>query len=139
MKILNRLSWLFVCSLCISVYAQESSSNTAKEVKGPQLVFSDRTYDFGEIVQGKKVSYVFDFENTGNEPLLLVNIATTCGCTAPSWPRQPILPGEKGEVKVVFKTEGKSGAQSKAVTVYSNANDSPHVLTLVGTIRLKNP
>jgi len=97
-------------------YAQET-----KQVSGPVITFEKSTHDFGTIHQGDKVEQVFQFANTGNEPLIITNVQTTCGCTAPSWPREPIMPGAKSEIKVAFNSTGKSGRVDKVVTIVSNA------------------
>jgi hypothetical protein len=68
------------------------------------------------------VEHTFSFRNTGSEPLVITNVQVTCGCTTPKgWPRDPIQPGDGGEITVGFNTSGKSGRQHKPVTVISNA------------------
>jgi len=98
-------------------FAQQSPSQN-----GPIITFEKKTHDFGDIVQGDKVEETFKFANTGTEPLILTNVQVTCGCTTPKgWPRDPILPGGKGELTVAFNSAGKMGKQNKVVTVVSNA------------------
>ncbi len=115
MKKLFILTAVFLMSF--QLYAQEKT----EELDGPQITFEVSSHDFGDIAQGEKVNYVFKFENTGIEPLILSNVLTTCGCTATSWPRQPIVPGEGGEISVSFNSAGKMGKQNKVITVVSNA------------------
>jgi hypothetical protein len=92
---------------------------------GPIIKFTETLFAFGEIKQGDVVEHVFKFKNEGNAPLILSNVQTTCGCTAPQWPRETaIAPGEMGEIKVVFNSRGKMGTQSKTITVMSNAQNS---------------
>jgi hypothetical protein len=99
----------------------EVSAQKAKEmVDGPQITFAEASHDFGDITQGTKVEYTFKFENTGTEPLILSNVLTTCGCTASSWPREPIAPGKESEITVTFNSAGKMGKQNKVITVVSN-------------------
>jgi hypothetical protein len=89
------------------------------------ITFEKKTHDFGDIFQGDKVEETFKFTNTGNEPLIITNVQVTCGCTTPKgWPRDPIMPGGKGEITVAFNSAGKSGRQNKVVTVVSNAVNS---------------
>ncbi|MDX1628928.1 MAG: DUF1573 domain-containing protein [Fulvivirga sp.] len=102
-----------------AIMAQES----AQEVSGPVMTFEKEQHDFGEIYQGDKVEHVFEFENTGNEPLIISNVQTTCGCTAPEWPRDPVAPGQTGKIKVVFNSAGKIGRQHKVITIVSNATN----------------
>jgi hypothetical protein len=104
---------------------QVSAQNAAAKVDGPVITFEKATHDFGDIYQGDKVEEVFRFTNTGNEPLLITNVQVTCGCTVPKgWPRDPIMPGGKGEITVAFNSAGKIGRQTKVVTVVSNASNT---------------
>lgn len=112
--------------------AQEEKEAAA----GATLIFAEKTFEFGEIQQGDKVEHTFSFENTGNQPLIISNVRTTCGCTVPKWPREPIAPGESGEIFVVFNSAGKSGAQSKVITVLSNAADNGTKVLLKGTVKI---
>lgn len=110
----------FFCALSISLIAQEAPV-FEKPVDGPKMYFAESSYDFGDIKQGDIVEHVFEFENTGNRPLILADVRTTCGCTAPSWPREPVLPGEKANITIKFNSRGKIGAQNKVITIMSNA------------------
>ena len=97
-------------------YAQEAKLN------GPVITFEKKVHDFGDISQGDKVEETFRFTNTGNEPLIITNVQVTCGCTVPKgWPRDPIAPGQKGELTIAFNSAGKMGRQNKVVTIVSNA------------------
>lgn len=98
-----------------------TAQETTAEQSGAEISFTETLHDFGDITQGDKVTHVFAFENTGTEPLVLNNVLTTCGCTAPSWPRDPIAPGQSGEITVTFNSRGKMGMQNKIITVVSNA------------------
>lgn len=101
-----------------AAFAQNSTS-------GPIITFEKKTHNFGDIVQGDVVEETFKFANTGTEPLIITNVQVTCGCTTPKgWPRDPILPGGKGEITVAFNSNGKHGVQNKTVTVVSNASNA---------------
>lgn len=114
---------------------QETQAAVEESQEGPQIIFESSEYNFGTIKTGEKVSNTFVFSNTGTEDLLILGVQTSCGCTAPDWPKQPILPGEKGEIKVIFNSTGKRGAQNKTVTVKSNANnESSYRLVLRGEV-----
>ena len=115
-----RKSWLVLIVLVSAVGIANAQTTVQKE--GPIITFDKRSHDFGDVIQGDKVEYVFAFENTGTEPLIITNVEVTCGCTTPKgWPRDPILPGEKGELTVSFNTAGKIGRQNKPIIVISNA------------------
>lgn len=107
-------------------------------VSGPEITFEEDQFDFGDIHQGDKVEHVFAFENTGNEPLIITNVQTTCGCTAPNWPRDPIAPGQASEVKVVFNSTGKIGRQHKVITIVSNAVTASTKVAIVTNVLPKN-
>ncbi|MCH7400893.1 DUF1573 domain-containing protein [Belliella kenyensis] len=106
----------------------------AQEKKGAEIIFKEKSIDFGDITQGDKVEHTFVFENTGDSPLVISNVAVTCGCTAPNWPKTPIAPGEKGEMKVVFNSAGKMGKQNSVVRVYSNAAEPIEKVSLISNV-----
>ena len=114
---MKKYFFLFVLvGLAAVGYAQEAKSN------GPVITFEKKSHDFGDIAQGDKVETVYKFTNTGSEPLIITNVQVTCGCTVPKgWPRDPIAPGQKGEITIAFNSAGKMGRQNKVVTVVSNA------------------
>ncbi len=113
--------------------AQEVATVEASE-NGAVMTFEEVKYDFGDIYQGDKVEHIFKFENTGNEPLIITNVQTTCGCTAPNWPRDPVIPGQESEIKVVFNSAGKIGRQNKVITIISNATNPTNKVTIVTNI-----
>lgn len=129
---------LLMVALASGAYAQDKQAATSK-TNGPVLTFEKNTHDFGDIFQGDQVEHVFKFTNTGNEPLIISNIQVTCGCTAPSWPKNPIPPGGKGEIKIGFNSTGKMGRQNKTVTVVSNAVNDDNLISFVTNILAKNP
>lgn len=93
--------------------------------RGAVISWETATHDFGEVAQGDKVEHTFRFKNTGNEPLIITNVQVTCGCTTPKgWARDPIGPGQSGELTIAFNTAGKFGKQNKVVTIVSNAINS---------------
>ena len=96
--------------------------------------FEDSKHDYGVIEQGEKVAHVFKFKNTGNEPLVLSNVKPSCGCTTPKWTKEPVAPGEIGEIHVEFDSKGKSGKQTKTVTVTANTDPAKTVLTITGDV-----
>ena len=111
------IAFIFGSFFFFTAFAQEEVENQP----GPDLLFAEEKHDFGDIFQGDVVEYTFKFENSGDEPLVLSNVAVTCGCTATAWPREPITPGEESEITVRFNSTGKMGKQNKVITVYSNA------------------
>jgi hypothetical protein len=99
-----------------------NAQTAAVEKDGPVISFEKKSHDFGDITQGEKVEYIFTFTNTGTQPLIITNVEVTCGCTTPKgWPRDPLQPGDKGELIVSFSSVGKIGRQNKPIIVISNA------------------
>jgi Protein of unknown function (DUF1573) len=137
MKKLN----IFLFALLISAvsYSQglELEAEPKKESGVPVLGFSEISFDFGEITQGDKVSHTFGFTNEGTVPLVISRVQTTCGCTVPKWPSQPIPPGEKEEIAVTFNSAGKMGVQNKVITIHSNASEPVFRLTLKSNVLKK--
>ncbi len=123
MKFKNLLAVIILSITTNVILAQESDSTDA--VQGPFIEFKEKLKRFGEIKQGDKVEHTFAFVNAGNEPLIISNVLTTCGCTAPSWPKEPIEPGDESSIVVRFNSAGKMGRQNKVITVISNAHNNP--------------
>jgi hypothetical protein len=98
------------------------------------LNFGETSFDFGQIDEGEKVSHVYKFENTGKEPLVISNAKGSCGCTVPKWPKNPIAPGEAGEILVTFNSKGKTGKQTKRVTITANTDPAQTFLTITGNV-----
>ncbi len=92
--------------------------------------FSETEFDFGKMKQGDQVEHIFKFTNTGNEPLIIEDAKGSCGCTVPSYPKEPIAPGATGEILVKFNSAGKSNNQQKTVTLTANTNPLTTVLTI---------
>ena len=89
--------------------AEERRAKYAEFVDEPTSIeFENDEYNFGTVVDGDMVKHTFKFTNTGDKNLVLFDVKTTCGCTVPEdWPKQPIPPGESGEVKVIFNSKIK--------------------------------
>jgi hypothetical protein len=107
-----------------------------KPLSNANIQFTEKQFDFGDIVQGETVAHVFKFVNTGSEPLIVLDVQTTCGCTAPQWPKTPIPPGETGEIVVKFNSTKKIGRQNKIITVYTNGIKPEEKLKIVTNVLL---
>lgn len=120
---MKKYAILGILLLFVSVaFAQEAKVEPPViKADGPILTLEKNTHDFGDIYQGDVVEHTFKFTNTGNQPLLITNIQTSCGCTTPTWPRDPIMPGGKGELKVGFNSAGKMNKQTKTLPIISNS------------------
>lgn len=101
----------------------------------PMITFEKTNHDFGEINEADgRVTTVFKFKNEGAEPLVLSNVKASCGCTTPNWTKQPIEPGETGEVTATYNPNGRPGNFNKTITVTCNASNSPVRLTIKGKV-----
>ena len=97
--------------------------------------FNGQEYDFGTIPLKEEVRYGFEFSNPGKTPLVISNVKTSCGCTIPEWPRKPVKPGAKGEIKVAYDA-ASPGVFHKTITVYFNGKGSPVLLSIKGQVGL---
>jgi LEA14-like dessication related protein len=133
---------LFFAALSGVVSAQETKPVITPEVdnkNAPDLKFEVEEYNFGTVKQGEVVTYDFNFISTGKEPLIISNAQATCGCTVPSWPKEPMKKGEKGTIKVSFNSTGKMRMQDKTVTITSNAKSGSKVLHIKGNVETVAP
>ena len=97
------------------------------------MKFAKETHDFGKVEQGKPVTHVFEFKNTGTDPVVISDAQASCGCTKPSWTREAILPGKTGTVSATYNAAA-AGPFNKSVTVTSNAEAGQIVLYLKGEV-----
>lgn len=104
----------------------------------PKISFNETLHDFGKFKEDDgKVTYKFEFINTGGSDLIIQNVSASCGCTAPSWTREPIAPGAKGYVAATYNPAGRPGSFRKYVTVISNSNPGSARLTITGEVEPK--
>tara|TARA_R110002012_G_scaffold160904_1_gene322916 strand:+ start:510 stop:899 length:390 start_codon:yes stop_codon:yes gene_type:complete len=106
---------------------------TAMAQETAKIEFKSETIDYGEIKKGSDGIRVFEFTNTGNVPLVIANVTSSCGCTIPKKPEEPIQPGETGEIQVKYNTK-LVGPIRKTVTVYSNAEEATKSLKIKGRV-----
>jgi hypothetical protein len=102
--------------------------------KGPQIVFVEESHDFGTMKEGVIGEYTFKFTNTGNEPLILMDVRPSCGCTTPDWSKEPVAPGKTGLIKVKYNSNGRPGKFNKSISVTSNIPNETKVLFISGTV-----
>lgn len=110
-----------------SVYSQDNSKST--------LTFTETVWDFGDIkeVDGD-VSHVFKFTNNGSNAIILENVSVSCGCTSPNYSKQPVKPGGKGEIKIVFDPSDRPGKFSKEIYITSNGGKNRNTLIVEGNV-----
>lgn len=119
---------VFICITLACIF-------TANQTFGQELTFETQKIDYGTITQGANGERYFSFTNTGNVPLIISNAKKSCGCTVPTWPKEPILPGEKGKIKVKYDTK-RIGNFTKSVVITSNDPKNPTIrLNIVGEVK----
>jgi hypothetical protein len=136
---------LFIISLSSCGYIGKNKDSISSDVvnnpntadgksdptKLPMIKFVEEIHDFGKIIEGESVSYYFKFTNTGKSDLLIADVNTSCGCTVPSYPKEPIRPGQSSFINVKFNSAGKRGFQTKNITIVANTQPTST------TIRIK--
>ncbi|PCH97579.1 MAG: hypothetical protein COB85_02615 [Bacteroidetes bacterium] len=102
----------------------------------PEIKFESDVIDYGTIDYNGDGMREFVFTNTGKEPLIITRAKGSCGCTVPTWPKEPIMPGQQGKIKVKYATN-RPGKFTKSVTISSNATTASKRLTIKGTVKPK--
>ncbi|MEO6282787.1 MAG: DUF1573 domain-containing protein [Dyadobacter sp.] len=124
-------------ALVFSGCSKKEDNNEAKQADSKMPVFAlidSASFDFGTIQEGAIVEHNFKFRNDGAYPLILNNITSSCGCTTPEWPKEPIGPKQTSSIKVRFDSKHKSGPQVKTITVYANTEPAYSELRLKGIV-----
>jgi hypothetical protein len=128
----------WVCA-SLTLQAQNKAEALTQDttLNRPQITFVNKTYDFGKVRKGEKVLTSFYFKNTGTRPLQILQVQTSCGCTATNWSKEPVPPNGVSEITVTFDPdyqENLKGAQEKALLVISNGLNKEEILVLKGEI-----
>jgi hypothetical protein len=108
------------------------------KVGGAKITFDKTEHDFGTINEGDIVETTFSFTNTGKSELIISSAKGSCGCTVPVWPKEPILPGEKGEIKVKFNSDRKPNKQQKQITLATNTDEGKEILIIKAQVTPKS-
>ncbi len=115
---------------------QQTQAEEQQQSGGPVMTFDETTIDYGVIEQGSDPYRYFNFTNTGDAPLIISNARGSCGCTVPTWPKEPILPGESAQIKVRYDTK-RIGKFTKTVTLTTNEAEGTHRLIIKGEVKPK--
>jgi hypothetical protein len=114
-----------------------NDTNASAADNAPIMTFSENIHDFGKLTDGEVVTYKFKFTNTGKSDLIIANATASCGCTVPSYPKEPIAPGAEASIDVQFNSEGKVGVFDKSVTIVANTIPSETILAIKGEVLKK--
>ena len=135
---------LTLVAIMVSNCGNGSRRDTGKSGSQPpnsgtvEIIFKEYEHNFGKVVEGEKVAYVFTFENKGTANLVVASATTSCGCTVPKYDTKPIRPGGKGKIEVVFDTSGREGMQTKSITITSNASTPVVLLKITAEVVTNN-
>ena len=132
---------IFVLGIFLTLNYLQAQDAKPLSKNGPIITFDQKlrdeagniVWDYGTIYKDSKGDSYFRFTNTGKEPLVLSEVRSSCGCTVPSWPREPILPGKSDTIKVRYATN-RLGVINKTITVMSNAVNNPVILRIKGNV-----
>ena len=135
-----KITAFVTCFLLSGVLAGQTSPTPATDSIPVQptatIVYDSAFYDFGTVKQGVMVKRTFRFTNVGKDSLVIAEVKTTCGCTVPEWPKLPVPPGGKGEIKVEFNTADKAGRQLRILRVIANTEPAETILQMGGEIKV---
>ncbi len=104
----------------------------------PEIKFDKVTFDFGTVNEGDVIENSFEITNVGKSDLIIMNAKASCGCTIPTWPKDPIAPGETGKLDFKFNTSGKTNKQSKTITLTTNTVKGKETIKISGMVTPKN-
>ncbi|MCX6292575.1 MAG: DUF1573 domain-containing protein [Bacteroidetes bacterium] len=137
---MKNLSFIFLFVFGTGLFSKAQTTTGGKDSiatkdnpNAAEITFEKDLHDYGTIKNGSDGTCEFKFKNTGKEPLVISNARGSCGCTVPTWPKEPIMKGQTAVVKVHYDTK-RPGAFTKTVTIESNAKTNSKVLTIKGLV-----
>lgn len=133
-KVILSLGFMLSMALVGKMQAQGTTTPDPTNPNAPDMVFETEIIDYGTIEHNADGNREFKFKNTGKEPLIISNATGSCGCTVPTWTKEPIKPGESSVIKVHYATD-RVGAFEKTVTVTSNAKTPTKVIRIKGVVK----
>jgi hypothetical protein len=139
MKLKEILTFVILMIILEGCNSSQSDRNAAKSVlrtdgEVAEISFREYEHDFGKIAEGEKVAHIFAFENKGPGSLVIESASTSCGCTVPKYDRSPIPAGKGGNLEVVFDSNGRSGIQTKTISVRSNSKTEVVILKITADV-----
>ncbi|MGP1515309.1 MAG: DUF1573 domain-containing protein [Bacteroidales bacterium] len=127
------LSLLLIFAVVFVGNAQEKTGSKVSGGTHAEITFTEMEHDYGEVEKGGNGICEFVYKNTGKAPLMLTNVRSSCGCTIPSWSKEPLMPGQTATIKVKYNTNNV-GPINKTVTVESNAKSGKTILKIKGKV-----
>lgn len=102
--------------------------------KAAIIEFKVLTHDFGNIKEGERPVFLFEFTNTGDAPLVITSVNKSCGCTEPKYSEEPVMPGKTGVIEIGYNSKDRNGFFDKTITVNSNAKNGAIALRITGNV-----
>ncbi|MBJ2175766.1 DUF1573 domain-containing protein [Aureibaculum sp. A20] len=125
---------LFIGCISLSINAQEETTATKVDPNAPKFKFATKNVDYGSIEKNADGVRLLKFTNVGKSPLIISRVTGSCGCTVPSTPKEPIMPGQTGEIAVKYDTN-RVGQIAKSITITSNADRPKIVIPVRGNVK----
>jgi len=119
----------------VAPVSTETTAAPASNQPVTTIALSESNFDFGKIKKGDKVEHVYEVTNTGTNPLVISEVKPGCGCTAPDFTKEPIMPGKKGKITLHFDSTNFDGAVNKFADVFANVEKAPIKLTFTANIQ----
>ena len=117
-----------------TVQTPEEMTKEAQSKPLTTLAISEDMYNFGDIKKGESVEHVYEVTNTGNNPLIISSVKPGCGCTAPDYTKDPIMPGSKGKITLKFDSSNFDGQIHKQAEIYANIEKAPITISFTGNV-----
>jgi len=138
--VLSLLIIAVVTSNCGNSTRKDAGNNLSQSIDTGtvEIVFDEYEHDFGKVVEGEKIGYIFNFKNKGSGSLVLESVTSSCGCTIPKYSTRPIPAGGDGKIEIVFDTSGREGMQTKTIKVRSNASIPVLLLKITAEVESNN-
>jgi len=125
---------IFLLIFILSGYTPGKSANSDKgDPAAPRIDFKESVHDFGEIITGAEAVHYFVFTNSGESPLVVLNVRASCGCMASAWPKAPVAAGAKDSLRVEYNTKIR-GSFNKSISVQTNAENALVELKIRGNV-----
>ncbi len=118
-----------------SCFSQDKNKDKIEETNNSEMTFKKTFHNFKTVWYKADATYEFVFKNTGKEPLIITKVKSSCGCTIPTWEKEPVLKNKTGIIKVKYDSK-RIGQFQKSIKVYSNAKNSPVELIISGEVKV---
>lgn len=128
---MKRIAFIFSFIFMISAVAIPQASTDGGGAA--KIAFDKEVHDYGTIQQYADATCVFEFKNTGNQPLVITKVITSCGCTVPDYPKKPVMPGQTGQIQVTYDSS-KLGDINNQIVVRSTAEEGTVILKIKGKV-----